>query len=53
MWGQYAPAPKQTKSILILNATAHLGNGEVIPNAAVGFKNGKITLVSGYQPRFD
>ena len=46
MWGQYAPAPKQTKSILILNATAHLGNGEVIPNAAVGFKNGKITLVS-------
>ena len=42
---QYAPAPKQTKSILILNATAHLGNGEVITNAAIGFKNGKIDLV--------
>lgn len=43
---QYIPAPAQEKSILILNATAHLGNGEVIENAAVGFKAGKITLVS-------
>ena len=42
---QYAPAPKQSKSILILNATAHLGNGSVIQNAAIGFKNGKIDLV--------
>lgn len=40
------PAKKQTKSILILNATAHLGNGEIIENSAVGFKDGKITLVA-------
>lgn len=44
--GQYAPAPVQTQSILIFNATAHLGNGEVIENAAVGFKNGKIEMVA-------
>jgi imidazolonepropionase-like amidohydrolase len=42
---QYAPAPQQSKSILIFNATAHLGTGEVIEHAAVGFKNGKIELV--------
>lgn len=41
-----APAPKQTKSILLLNGTAHLGNGEVIENAAIGFENGKITLAA-------
>jgi imidazolonepropionase-like amidohydrolase len=45
-WGQYAPAPQQSKSIVILNATVHLGNGNVIPNAAVGFKKGKIELVA-------
>ncbi|KFF06268.1 amidohydrolase family protein [Flavobacterium reichenbachii] len=43
---QQIPAPKQTKSVLILNATAHLGNGTVIQNSAVGFKDGKITLVA-------
>lgn len=40
------PAKKQTKSILILNATAHLGNGQIIENSAIGFKEGKITLVT-------
>ncbi|MBM3429037.1 MAG: amidohydrolase family protein [Bacteroidetes bacterium] len=45
-WGQYAPAPPQSQSILIFNATAHLGNGAVIENAAVGFKNGKIEMVA-------
>jgi imidazolonepropionase-like amidohydrolase len=40
------PAKKQTKSVLILNATAHLGTGKVIENSAVGFKDGKLTLVS-------
>lgn len=34
------PAPKQEKSILLLGATAHLGNGKLIPRAAIGFKNG-------------
>jgi len=43
---QHAPAKKQTKSVLILNATAHLGNGEIIENSAIGFKDGKITLVA-------
>ena len=43
---QQTPANKQTKSILILNATAHLGNGKVIENSAIGFKDGKITLVA-------
>ncbi|MCV9926224.1 amidohydrolase family protein [Flavobacterium sp. LS1R49] len=43
---QQTPAPKQTKSVLILNATAHLGNGTVIENSAIGFKDGKITLVA-------
>lgn len=43
---QQIPAPKQTKSILILNATAHLGDGTVIQNSAIGFKDGKITLVA-------
>ena len=43
---QQTPANKQTKSILILNGTAHLGNGKVIENSAIGFKDGKITLVA-------
>jgi imidazolonepropionase-like amidohydrolase len=43
---QHAPADKQTKSILIMNATAHLGNGKVIQNSAIGFKDGKLTLVA-------
>jgi imidazolonepropionase-like amidohydrolase len=40
------PAPKQTKSILLLNGKLHIGNGDVIENSAVAFKNGKITLVA-------
>ncbi len=40
------PAAAQSKSILILNGTAHLGNGQVIENAAIGFRNGKIDLVA-------
>lgn len=36
----------QTKAILILNGTAHLGNGEVIQNSAIGFKDGKLILVA-------
>lgn len=40
-----APANEQTKKILLLNGTAHLGNGTVIENAAIGFEKGKLTLV--------
>lgn len=39
------PAVAQSESILILNATAHLGNGQVIKEACIGFENGKLTLV--------
>ncbi len=40
------PAPAQTGSVLILGATAHLGNGSVIANSAIGFEGGKLTLVA-------
>ena len=43
---QQTPAPKQTKSILIINAKTHVGNGTVIENSAIGFKNGKIDVVT-------
>lgn len=39
------PAKKQSKSILLMNGTAHLGNGQVIENSIIGFKEGKIVLV--------
>ncbi len=39
------PAVAQSESVLILNATAHLGNGQVISAACIGFENGKLTLV--------
>ena len=42
---QQTPAPKQAASILITGVTAHIGNGQVIENAAVGFDNGKITYI--------
>jgi hypothetical protein len=47
--GQQIPATKQTKSILILNGFAHLGNGKVLENSAIGFKEGKIILVADFQ----
>ena len=40
------PAVAQAESVIILNATAHLGNGQVITNACIGFENGKLTLVA-------
>ncbi|MBL7803042.1 MAG: amidohydrolase family protein [Saprospiraceae bacterium] len=40
------PAPKQQGAILILGATAHLGNGSVIANSAIAFDEGKLTLVA-------
>ncbi|MFM7731253.1 MAG: amidohydrolase family protein [Flavobacteriales bacterium] len=39
-------AAAQTKSILLKNATAHLGNGQVIQNSMVGFREGVIDLVA-------
>ena len=43
---QLTPALKQSKSVLILYATAHLGNGTIIENSAIGFVDGKINLVA-------
>jgi len=44
-FSQQTPANKETKSILIIGATAHIGNGTVIKNSAIGFVNGKINYV--------
>jgi imidazolonepropionase-like amidohydrolase len=43
---QPTPAENQKEAILIINAKAHLGNGKVIESAAIGFENGKLTLVA-------
>ncbi len=40
------PAPPQTGAVLILGATAHLGNGQALPNSAIAFEKGKLTLVA-------
>jgi imidazolonepropionase-like amidohydrolase len=42
---QPVPAKKQSKSILLMNGICHVGNGKVIQNSVVGFKDGVITLV--------
>jgi len=44
-FAQQTPAPKQSKSILILGAKAHLGNGSVIENSLVSLVNGKIVTI--------
>ena len=41
-----APALQQKESILIMNGTAHLGNGQIILNSAIGMKDGKISIVA-------
>ncbi len=40
-----SPAKSQTKKIVIVGATLHVGNGEVIENGYVAFDKGKITAV--------
>ncbi|WP_339792989.1 amidohydrolase family protein [uncultured Imperialibacter sp.] len=39
------PVGAQEKPILLMNGTAHIGNGQVIENSFVTFENGKITNV--------
>lgn len=39
------PATKQTGSFVILNATVHVGNGQVLDNASVVITDGKIVAV--------
>lgn len=40
------PAEPQADAILLKGGIAHLGNGEVIENALIGFDEGKITIVA-------
>ena len=40
------PAPPQSKTILLIGGIAHIGNGKVIENSAIAFKDGKITMVA-------
>lgn len=39
------PGKKQDSLIVLMNGRAHLGNGEVIENSAIGFENGKIIFI--------
>ncbi len=39
------PAPAQKGTVIITNATVHVGNGQVLQNASVHFENGKIKAV--------
>ncbi len=40
-----APGNPQSQPVILLGATAHLGNGEVIENSALAFEDGKLTMV--------
>ncbi len=46
LFAQQTPAFAQSDAVLIMGATAHLGNGKVIQNSAIGFENGKLILVA-------
>lgn len=53
-FAQQTPAPKQTKAIAIVGATAHLGNGTVIENSLITFENGKlIDVLDGTVAKID
>ena len=51
------PGAPQTERILVLGGTAHLGTGESIENAAIGFADGFIDFVGAArdvdQKRYD
>ena len=42
---QQTPAKSQSKSVLVIGATAHIGDGNVIEKSFIGFENGIINLV--------
>ena len=44
-WAQPTPGTEQSRSMLILGATAHLGTGDVLEDCAVGFRDGRIDYV--------
>jgi len=37
---------EESEGVLLLGATAHLGNGDIIYNSAVGIKDGYVTLLA-------
>lgn len=37
-----SPGNKQSKPVVIMGATIHIGNGQIFTDAAIGFSNGKI-----------
>lgn len=41
-----SPGAPQSSSVLITNATIHVGNGRVIEQGAIAFENGKLTVVT-------
>ncbi|MCB2377800.1 amidohydrolase family protein [Hymenobacter sp. BT635] len=45
------PAPAQSKPVLLVGGTLHVGNGTVVPDAAVAFDKGRITY-AGAQSGF-
>lgn len=45
-FAQQTPASKQSKSILIMGGTAHLGNGKIQENSLISIVDGKIATVS-------
>jgi imidazolonepropionase-like amidohydrolase len=45
-FAQQTPASKQTKSILIIGGTAHLGNGKIQENSLISIIDGKIASIS-------
>lgn len=47
------PADPQTEPIAIINATAHLGNGQVIEKSVIAFDQGKLTVVADASTRPD
>jgi imidazolonepropionase-like amidohydrolase len=40
------PAPAQSSPIALRGGTAHLGNGQIIENAIIGFSKGKLSIVA-------
>lgn len=44
-YAQQTPASKQSETISISGATAHIGNGEVLENSLIVFENGKIKSI--------
>ncbi|PJJ59273.1 amidohydrolase family protein [Hymenobacter chitinivorans] len=46
-----APTPAQSKPVLLVGGTLHVGNGTVVPDAAVAFDKGRITY-AGAQSGF-